>query len=136
MADLAITATSVVLISGQTSSLIAGETLVAGDAVYQKPSDSRAWKAQCDGTADEGAFLGIALNGGAAGQPIQLALDGASINIGATTAKTTAYMLSAALGKICPQADLISTNKIVYVGYATDTTGTFVLRRALTGAVV
>lgn len=136
MADLSITATSVV--PGTATVLgtaTAGETIAAGETVYIKASDSRAWKAQCDGTTEESTVVGVALNGGAAGQPIRYQQAGA-MTIGATTVKTTTYMLSALAGKICPQADLVSTNKIVRVGYATGVAGEFVVDIKVTGAAV
>lgn len=126
MADLTVTATSVVNVSASLGNGIAGEAITAGQAVYLKPSDSRLWKAQCDGTTDEGNPVGIALNGGSAGQTITYAASG-EINIGATTAKTTTYVLSATAGGIAPQADLVSTNKIVRMGYAKDITGGFIV---------
>ena len=55
---------------------------------------------------------------------------------GTTTVKTTMYVLSAAFGGMCPQADLIATNRIVYMGYAKDLVGGFVMLRANTGVVV
>jgi len=139
MADLSITATSVVTVSGTVIKKVAGETIVAGDAVYVKAADGKAWKMQADGTSEEsgvGVDFGIALNGGSAGQPILFQVDGSVTLGGSTTAKTTSYMVSAAAGKICPQADLISTNKITYLGYATDAVGTFVFNKKATGAVV
>jgi hypothetical protein len=136
MADLTITAANVVAASGASIERgVAGETITAGQAIYLKPSDGKLWKAQCDGTADEGLPVGIALNGGSVNQSITYQVDG-QLNIGATTAKTTAYVLSATLGGICPQADLVSTNKIVYLGYATATDGSFVMMKRVTGAVV
>lgn len=136
MADLTITAVSVV--PGADASIqygIAGETITAGQSVYTKSADGRLWKAQCDGTTEEATCAGVSLNGGAAGQTIGY-VSGGTMTIGATTAKTTTYMVSAAAGGICPQADLVSTNKVSIVGYATDTAGTFVVLRRLTGAVV
>lgn len=136
MADLTITATSVVPGSGAvTQSGTAGETITAGQALYLKAADSKYWKAQCDGTTEESTVAGIAVNGASPNQPVIFQTDG-TLNIGATTAKTTAYMLSATAGGICPQADLVSTNKIVYIGYATATDGTFVVKRIVTGAAV
>ncbi len=136
MADLVVTATSVLKGANATlGSGIAGEALTAGKAVYLKASDSRYYLAQCDGTAEESTVAGIALHAAGVAQPIQFQTGG-TMNIGATTAKTTAYVLSAAAGGIAPQADLVGTNRIVYVGYATDTTGTFVLNRIVTCAVV
>lgn len=135
MADLSVTAASVVNVSAQTGSGTAGETITAGQPVYIKAADSKLWKAQCDGTAEEGAPAGIALNGGAVGQPILYAAKG-PIVIGATTVKTTTYMLSAAAGAICPQADLVSTNRICRIGHATDTSGSFIVDINPVGAVV
>jgi hypothetical protein len=135
MADLTITAANVVPSTGTTASGPAGETVTAGMPLYLKSSDSRYWKAQADGTTEEATVAGISINGASAGQPVSFVTEG-GMNIGATTAKTTAYMLSATAGGICPQADLVSTNKIVYLGYATATDGTFVVMRRVTGAVV
>jgi hypothetical protein len=58
------------------------------------------------------------------------------MTIGATTVKTTTYVLSALAGKICPQADLISTQRISRIGYATGVAGEFVVDIKNTGAVV
>jgi predicted transcriptional regulator len=135
MADLTVTATSVVNVSAPTASGLAGETITAGQAVYLKSTDGKLWKAQCDGTAEEGTPIGIALNGASVGQPVTYAANG-SIVIGATTVKTTTYMLSATPGGVAPQADLISTNKIVRLGHATDTAGAMIVDIKATGAVV
>ncbi len=135
MADLSVTAASVVPVAGCTTQYgFAGETLTAGQAIYAK-ADGTIWKAQADGTVAEATAIGVTLNGAAAGQTVGYVTDGA-MNIGATTVKTSAYMLSAAAGAICPQADLVSTNKITYMGYATATDGSFVVRIRYTGAVV
>jgi hypothetical protein len=135
MADLTVTAANVVNVSASTATGSAGETITAGQSVYIKAADGKVWKAQCDGTAEEGAPTGVALNGGAVGQPIVYATYG-PIVIGATTAKTTTYVLSATAGGICPQADLVSTNRIVRVGHATDAAGAFIVDIKAVGAVV
>lgn len=135
MADLTITAANVQLGTGTTLLGTAGETITAGQVLYLKASDGRLWLAQADGTTAEADAVGIALNGGSAGQPIHYVNDG-GLTIGATTVKTSAYMLSATAGGICPQADLVSTNKIVYIGYATSTAGAFVVMKRNTLAVV
>ena len=135
MADLTVTATSVVPISGSVQSGIAGETITAGQSLYIKAADGKLWKAQCDGTAEEATCVGVAMNGAAVNQPVAYVADG-SVNIGATTSKATTYVVSATAGGIAPQADLIATNRISYVGYATDATGTLIVMRRLTGAVV
>lgn len=136
MADLSITATSVVPGAGAVSvTKTGGETILAGEAVYVKAADGKAWKAQADGTVEEGTVAGVALNGASAGQPVQYQASG-PMTIGATTVKTTTYMLSALAGKICPQADLVSTNRICRIGYATGVAGEFVVDIKVTGAVV
>lgn len=136
MADLTVTATSVVNSSCSVETGIAGEAITAGQAVYIKSADSKLWKAQCDGTAEEATVAGIALNGAAVGQPVAYAKSGGDIVIGATTVKTTTYVLSATPGGVAPQADLISTNKIVRIGQAKDLTGTLALDIRNTGASV
>jgi hypothetical protein len=135
MANLTITAANVIKGSGAvTTTGTAGETITAGQALYLKDADARLWLAQCDGTAEEAEFEGIALHAALAGQPVTYQTGG-TMNIGATTVKGI-YALSATPGGIAPLADLIATNRIVYVGYATTTTGTFVVSKLLTGAVV
>jgi hypothetical protein len=138
MADLTVTPASVLWSSGNApvSGYNAGASIAAGDALYLDSVTSTLKLAQSDGSAAEAAVVGIALNAAGSGQPVSYAPNGAVINIGATTAKTTTYMLSAAAGKVCPQADLVSTNKITRIGYATATDGSFVVDIKNTGAVV
>ena len=136
MADLTVTATSVLFTSGNKLTGVAGEALTAGQSVYLKASDGKIWKAQADGTAAEADAVGIALHAAGAGQPITYAGHGSVINIGATTAKTTTYMVSAAAGGVAPQADLTAAQLIVRLGYATATDGTFVVDIKNTGAAV
>lgn len=134
MADITITAANVLRTSADTTTGIAGETITAGQAVYLKSSDTRYWKAQCDGTAAEAAAVGIALHAALAGQPLTIATGG-TMNIGATTAKVF-YYLSATAGGIAPIADLTSGQYIVSLGYATATDGSFVVKPTNTGATV
>lgn len=136
MADLTVTATSVLPGTGPRSSGTAGEAITAGQALYLKSSDGKLWKAQCDGTVEEATVIGVALNGAAADQPVQYQASGSTMTIGATTAKTTTYVLSAAAGGICPQADLTSGQRIVRLGHATGTAGEFTLDIRNVGAVV
>lgn len=136
MADLTITAANVVFTAGTKESGTAGASITAGQAVYLDAATSTLKLAQADGTAAEAAVVGIALHASLSGQPLVYAKTGSTLNIGGTTAKTTAYVLSATAGAIAAQADLVSTNKIVYLGYATATDGSFVLNVLNTGAVV
>lgn len=139
MADITITATSVVKSTGAIvrTDKPAGETITAGQVVYLKSSDSKWWKAQCDGTAEEsgvGVAMGIALNGAGAGQPVAVQTSG-DITIGATIVAGTTYVVSATGGGIAPQADLTSTNRVTFVGYG-KTTGILTLNIIATGVQI
>lgn len=136
MPDLTITAASVLFTSGTKVTGVAGASVTAGQGLYLDSTTSTLKLAQSDGTAAEGDAVGIALHAAGSGQPLVYAATGSVINIGATTAKTTTYMVSAAAGGVAPQADLVSTNRIVRLGYATATDGTFVVDIKNTGATV
>jgi hypothetical protein len=136
MADLTVTAASVVWTSGTKETGVAGETITAGMGVYLKASDSQLYKAQADGTAAEAAAVGIALHASLDNQPLTYAGQGAVINIGATTSKATTYVVAATAGGVAPQADLTSGQYIVRLGYATATDGTFKVDIGNTGATV
>jgi hypothetical protein len=120
MADLAITATAVL----KTASTrvqgggVFGEAVTAGQAVYRKSSDRRWWKARASGTAEEAgsAGLGVALSGGAAGQPASVATGG-DVIIGATVAVGAIYGVSANAGGIAPSADLAAGQRLSVLGY-------------------
>jgi hypothetical protein len=136
MADLTVTAASVLFTSGSKLTGTAGAAVTAGQVVYLDSAASTLKLSQSDGTTAEAAAVGIALHAAGSGQPLTYAPTGSVINIGATTSKATTYVVSAAAGGVCPQADLVSTNKITRVGYATATDGSFVVDIRATGAVV
>jgi predicted transcriptional regulator len=100
---------------------VAGETITAGQAVYLKAADGRAWLSQCDGNTEEDDFYGIALNGAAAGQPVVIQTGG-QITIGGTVAIGTVYAVAAAAGGIAPLTDIVSTNKVSLIGYGATAT--------------
>lgn len=133
MADITVTATSVVPGAGATinKDYYFGETVTAGMSVYLKSSDTKIYKAQCDGTPAEAAIFGVALNGGAVNQPAFVQTSGL-ITIGATVVATGVYVVSSTYGGIAPHADLASTNYLSIVGYAT-TTGILYLTPNATG---
>jgi hypothetical protein len=136
MADLTVTAASVLWTSGSKISGIAGASVTAGQALYLDSTTSTLKLAQADGTTAEAAAVGIALHAAGTGQPLVYADQGSIINIGATTTKATTYVVSAAAGGVAPQADLVSTNKITRLGYATDAVGAFVVDIRATGVAV
>jgi hypothetical protein len=120
MADLTVTATSVLKTAGSVSEGIAGGTITAGQSVYFNSATQRWLPAQCDGTTEEAGAsgIGVALNGAAIGQPVDVQVGG-TYNPGATVAVGQQYHVSAAAGGICPYGDLISTNKVTYLGVGT-----------------
>ena len=113
---------------------IAGAAVTAGQAVYQNSSDSKFYLAQCDGTTAEATVYGIALNNAAAGQYLTVQTGG-DITIGATVTVGTTYVVSANAGGIAPQADLVSTNKLSYIGYG-KTTSVLTINRTTTGVTL
>lgn len=138
MANLSITAASVQLVSGTVqTSYKAGEAVTAGQAVYLDTAASpNSWKlCQCDGTAIEATFGGVALHTAATGQPLAVLTPGGVVTIGATVVTGTVYVVSATYGALCPWADLVSTNKVSLVGYA-NTTGQLTLLGINTGVAI
>jgi hypothetical protein len=136
MADLTITAANVLRTAANYEVGIAGATITAGQVVYKDSTDANKLKlAQADGTAAEVAAAGVALHGATANQPLAYATGG-TMNVGATTAKTTTYCVSATAGGIAPQADLTSGQRICQVGYATATDGSFVVAIVNRGVAV
>lgn len=136
MADITVTAASVIYTSGAKANGTVGATVTAGQVVYLDNSTGLLRLAQADGTAAEVAAVGIVLHGALTGQPVAYAGDGAVINIGGTTSKATTYCVSATAGGVAPQADLTSGHRICQVGYATDATGGFVVQIRNRGVAV
>jgi len=124
MADLAPTPANVLKYSGSTVRAgTAGETIVAGDVLYLDSTTSTLKLALAD-TAAHAAAVGIALNGGAAGQPVTyLAAGGINPGVGETLVLGTCYCVSDnAAGKIAPIADISSEKYVTSLGFATTTT--------------
>jgi hypothetical protein len=115
MADLTITAASVVPGSGYSRSVgIAGEAITAGQAVYLDSTSGKWMKADANATGKK-SVGGIALTGSSLNQPI-VVLTAGDITIGATVEPGTAYCLSNTAGGICPQADLTTGDDVVVIG--------------------
>lgn len=123
MADLAPTPENVLKYSGSTTrNGTAGETIVAGDVLYLDSATSTLKLALAD-TAAKSAAVGIALNGGAAGQPVTyLAAGGINPGVGATLVVGTYYCVSDnAAGKIAPIDDMGPAAYPTGLGFATTT---------------
>lgn len=115
MVALTITKANVSWVSGPvTADQLAGEAFDAGDEVYQKASDSKWYKAQCDGTPEEAGAeaIGMALGtADAANARVSIARPGAIVAIGTGTAGVV-YCVGGTPGDLVPVADLVSTNKV------------------------
>lgn len=122
MADVTITAGSVAPSgSTYTKTLVTfGEAVTQGMSVYLKSSDSKYYKAQADGTAEESTVAGIALSSCSTNQ-LGAILTSGTLTIGGTVVKGTPYYVSTTAGGICPFGDLGSTNYVSLIGFATTT---------------
>ena len=115
MADLVITAANVDQSTGSQRHGTFGATMTAGQALYADSTDNNDLKlAQCDGTAAEADVVGIALNGGADGQPGTYQTDGV-IEPGATATEGEIYVLSQTAGGICPEGDISTEDDYVTI---------------------
>lgn len=124
MADLTITAASVLATgAGAVAHCTAGATITAGQVVYLESATNTVKLADANsGTAEARSPYGIALNGGASGQPIAVARPGSSITIGAALTAGDRYYLSATAGGIAPHADVTTGWYPTVLGIATSTT--------------
>lgn len=121
MADLTITAASVVAGAGATTrSGTAGATITAGQVVYLDSATGTYKLADADGAAALRSPAGIALHASLSGQPLKILTEG-PITIGATVVAGVAYYLSPNAGGICPVADLLAGDYPTILGIATTT---------------
>jgi hypothetical protein len=128
MADLTITAASVVPGSNANTVLgTAGETITAGQAVYKNSTSSKWMKADNNAASAEArgsdvSNTGIALTGSSLNQPIAVQLSG-DITIGASLTAGESYYLSDTAGAIAPKADIATAGEYhVQLGIAKSTT--------------
>jgi hypothetical protein len=123
MADISVTATAVLPGSNAvTENGICGATITAGQAVYKSSTTGYWGLADNDGASEEIRFAkGIALNGGAAGQPLRVLKSG-DLTLNAVLTAGVAYYLSNTPGGICPVADVGASEYVVLLGLAKSTT--------------
>lgn len=120
MADLVITDTSVVKGDGAVITTgYAGETITAGQAVFIDTAAANVLKLadnDAGSPADIKTVAGIALNGGASGQPIAYQTSG-EITIGGTVSVGEVYALSSTAGGIAPIADIGTGDRLAIIGW-------------------
>ena len=122
--DLSVTAANVLASSSAVKERgVAGATITAGQTLYIDTSDSNKLKlADCDSaTAAVRNCAGIALNGAAAGQPVEYVIEDPSFTPGGTLTVGTTYVLSDTAGGIMPHADLESGDYPTVLFIATTT---------------
>lgn len=116
MADLTITAASVAKTAGTIQNGTAGATITAGQSLYLDSSAGTLKLLDADDTAATATFAGIALNGGATGQPISYLAPGGTINPGATVTVGEIYVASGTAGGIAPEGDLATGDYVTIIG--------------------
>lgn len=126
MADLVLTPSAILAGAGaKTTSGTAGATITAGQIVFLDSASTGKWLLADSDAATavargQGASVGIALNGAANGQPLEVLTEG-PITLGAVMTAGTAYYLSPTPGGICPLADLLTGDYVTLLGLATST---------------
>jgi hypothetical protein len=126
MADVTVSAAGVAKTATTIfNTYVAGATITAGQAVYLDSAASYSAK-PCIATAlASSQAIGIALNGAATGQPVQVAQAGDLTFTGTTFLLGTVYVVSANAGGIAPCADLdasTATNYGTVLGIASTAT--------------
>ncbi len=122
MAALSQTAANVVAGTGSVRQAgTFGGTITAGMPLYRDAGDANKLKAARANAAATAVCVGIALNGGANGQPGDYQSSG-QVNLGATLAVGETYCVSDAVaGQIVPIGDLGSGDYVTILGVAIST---------------
>lgn len=120
MADVTITAASVIPSSGARRILKVidtGVTVTAGQTVYVDATSGKLKLADADALATADA-LGIAENGGGAGQSINVVYEDNDFTAGGTLVVGETYVVSTTAGGIAPIGDLASGDFTTILGIA------------------
>jgi len=117
VANITITAANV--IAGSVGDVyVAGEVISAGQWVYVKAADGRAWLSD-NTTAAKAAAVGISLNrAAAAGQPVCVLRSGVVAIGSVLTEKGNQYAISGTAGVMMDVADLAAGKFVTTVGYS------------------
>lgn len=121
MTDITVTAASVIPSSGarrQLKVIDTGVTVTAGQSVYVDATSGKLKLADADVLASANA-LGIAENGGGAGQQISVVYEDDAFTAGATLVVGETYVVSTTAGGIAPLSDLAAGDFTTILGIAT-----------------
>lgn len=123
MTALSVTATNVKAGAGAVEGTgIAGATITAGQTIYEDATDGLLKLCDSDLSLAAAKCRGIALHGASANQPLRYQKSG-TIQIGATTAKGTIYVVGDAPGAINPAADAANPDWVTILGVGDGVTG-------------
>lgn len=116
MAAISVTAANVARVDGETVTFLAGATITQGMAVYVDANGlvQIGTNATSAGSGVGAQAVGIALNGGSAGQPITVLKNG-TVNMGGTVAVGKQYVLGTA-GGVIPVDDIAGTEFLTTIG--------------------
>ena len=109
-----------------------GETIVAGNFVYESTSNGRYLRADANASEATAKVKGMAITDGGDGEKGIVVTRG-RVNVGGTTADATPYVLSDTPGGIKPASDLASSDYVTHLGYAVGTGGAVELSIDITG---
>jgi hypothetical protein len=118
MAAISVTPGNVLYVDGErVNGYLAGATITAGMAVYVDTAGlvQIGTNATAVGSGVGSPLVGVALNGGNAGQPIQILKPGGVVNIGGTVAVGKQYCEGTA-GGIIPVDDIATGEFITTIG--------------------
>ena len=136
--DVSVTAANVRVSTSGDAVLITGtfgETVTAGQVLYQSTTDARYYLADVNASGKT-VIAGIAVNGGAAGQPALICIEDPNFTPGFTLSTSAPiYVASATAGGIAPSADVTTGwfTTVIMVAKST-TTAAFRARGHATGA--
>lgn len=123
MADIAITAASVLRSTGQILTGTAGATITQGQPLYLDPSVNKLKLSDSNATTPANSCVGMSLNAASDGQPIDyVATDPAYVCGGTLAAGAVVYVSNTPGGITTTYADLASGTTVISLGVATSTT--------------
>lgn len=118
MADITVTATTVLRVSGQYREYTSGATIIAGKLVYLDENTGTVKLADADAAASA-EIVGIALNQGYSGQPITVQTSGLVQMTATGLTVGQVYVASTTAGGIAPYSDLASGDYVSVFGVGT-----------------
>lgn len=129
MAELTITASNVVKVSGNTESGFASEVIDAGEILYKLAGETNNLALADNSTTAKATVAGIALNSAlAVGQPVLYAKPQSIVTVASATLTVgVPYFLASTGGKIELEADVASGEYVSLVALAVTTSNLYIV---------